>query len=123
MWFGALLLLALGIFIVWDSHRLRSKKPERLSRATMEHGYRPGRLNKAWLYLGLGGMLAVLAFMEWMKPSLPPHTGRWSWFYGFLHEVLGEQRLFIYWAVFAVCCVVYGVFRWRRDRRGRPGLE
>lgn len=123
MWFGALLLLLLAIFIVWDSRRLRREKLDRMPSASLAQGYRPGSLDKAWIYLGLGGVLAILALMEWMQPSVPPYTGRWSWFYGFIYEVLGEQGLFIYWVVLALCCVAYGVSRLQTDRRGRRGLE
>ena len=125
MWLGALLLLVLVlvIFIGWDSRRLRSEKPERLSRANLAQGYRPGSVNKAVIYLGLSGMLAVLAFMEWMQPSLPPYTGRWSWFYGLIYELLGEQGLFIYWVFLAACSAAYGIYRLHIDKKSRPGVE
>ncbi len=72
----------------------------------------------AWqVYLGLGGAVAILAFMEWAQPSKPPFTGRWSWLHQALFDVLGVRGLFVWWALMAVVCVAYGFFLLRREMK------
>lgn len=72
MWLGIFLLFALLIFIVWDSRRLRNAKPEPLAREVLARGFLPNGLVAWHFHLGLGGVLALLAFLEWERPSTPP---------------------------------------------------
>lgn len=119
MWLGMLLLLALAVFIILDSRRLRRERPEALSRETMARGFLPRGL-VAWRFcLGFGGVLALLAFIEWEKPSAPPFTGRWSWLHRALFEALGVRGLFAWWALMAALFLAYGVVLLRRERSAR----
>jgi hypothetical protein len=116
MWLGILLLIALGVYIVWDSRRLRSEKPVPLPREALSGGFMPKGLVKWQVYLGLGGVTAMLAFLEWEQPSKPPFTGRWSWLYQALFEALGTRGLFMWWALIASVCLGYGFLLLRRER-------
>ena len=116
MWFGILLLVALGIFIVWDSRRLRSEKPRPVAREALARGFMPKGLLAWQVYLGLGGVAAILAFMEWEQPSKPPFTGRWSWLHQALFEVFGIRGLFAWWTLMAAVCLAYGFFQLLRER-------
>lgn len=116
MWFGILLLFALAVFIVWDSRRLRSAKPEPMAREALSRGFLPKGLIDWHFYLGFGGVSALLAFLEWERPSRPPFTGRWSWLHQALFETLGTRGLFAWWALLAGVLLVYGIFLSRRGR-------
>jgi hypothetical protein len=88
---GALLLAAVGIFIVWDSRSLRAAKPPPLSRDKMQKGFTPRGLS---LWQGLIAMAFVsgfLGFGETLKPSLPPFTGRLSSLFTWAHALFGER--------------------------------
>lgn len=119
MWLGSMLLLALAVFIVWDSRRLRAEAPERLPRARLKRGFLPRGLVRWHAYLALSGVLAVFSYIEWAQPSLPPYTGRWSWLYRALFDVLGERGLLIWWALWALFFFGYGVLLLRREKGKR----
>ncbi len=122
MWLGMLLLLALAVFIVWDSRRLRDKAPEPLARERLERGFLPRGVVPWHFHFGLSGVLAVLAFIEWQSPSLPPYTGRWSWLHRAAFEVFGERGLFAWWLLLGVLMLVVGLVQRHREKgRGRDG--
>lgn len=121
MWLGIFLLLAFLVFVVWDSRRLRNAKPRPLAREVLNRGFLPKGLVAWHFHLGLGGVLALLAFAEWEQPTAPPFAGRWSWLYQGLFDILGARGLLAWWALLAGLFLAYGVFLFRRERTGAPG--
>ncbi len=122
MWLGMFLLLALAVFIVWDSRRLRDKAPEPLSRERLEQGFLPRGFVPWHFHLGLSGVLVLLALLEWETPSQPPFTGRWSWLHHAVFEIFGERGLFAWWLVLAGLMLVVGVAQLRRAKGKSRGV-
>ncbi len=122
MWFILTSLAALAFFIVWDSRRLSRSRPAPLSRGALKQGFTPRGLIAWHFWLGMGLVVALLAWLEWETPSNPPFSGRWGWLHQGMYEAFGARGIFGMFASMAIGSIAYGLFlRRRKSREGNGG--
>lgn len=112
------LFVAFWVYIRWDGKRMRNAPAAPLSRTTMEAGYTPRGASKWQIFLGVGSMGGLLAFMEWNAPSLPPFSGRWAFAKAAFFDAIGGNGILsayiaITVAFFCAACIAY----WGEKRR------
>lgn len=117
MWLGMLLLAALAIFIVWDSHRLRREPVKPLARERIEGGFAPRGLVAWHFWLGISAVVGLLALTEWDRPSSPPFTGRWAWLHQAAFDLFGSRGTFLLFFAFAVVAFAYGLVLMSREMK------
>lgn len=88
---GMLLLLGLAIFIVWESRRFHSKKPDPLPRERMAKGFSPGRDAADLGILALVAMCVFFGIKLWNSPEHPPFQGRWALFETMVYALFGPR--------------------------------
>jgi hypothetical protein len=99
---GLVVLVALWLFIRHDQARLKSSSPEPISREKMQKGFKPGT-SAAWkAQAGVALMALIGSAQQFLSPSLPPFTGRWSFFLAVLHNAMGTYGLAIFWCASAI---------------------
>jgi hypothetical protein len=99
---GLSVLIALWLYIRYDQKRIKTSTPEPISRETMQRGFTPGA-SIAWKGQAGGALVGVIgSASQFISPSLPPFTGRWSFFHGAVYTAMGKYGLAIFWAAFAV---------------------
>jgi len=104
MLIGSILLAALAVFIIWDSRRLRSSRPDPIARETMARGFTPSG-GIAWKFtVGLALVSASLGASDLLAPKHPPFTGKWSFFFTYAYSVAGEKGPALVW--FGLCIVL-----------------
>ena len=113
-------LLALAIFIVWDSRQMRSTKARPLSREKMVNGFMPRDLVDWHVWIGFGAVCGLLALLELDRPSAPPFSGRWSWLYQIAFDVLGARGSFFLWLALSVVLLICGFSGWLRSKKKAP---
>ena len=107
-------LLAFWVYVRWDGKRLRNAPIAPLSRAEMEAGYIPGRIEKWPVFLAVAFFAALLALLEWQMPSRPPFTGRWSAMKALVFEALGGAGLLAVYVTVAAAFVGAALASYRR---------
>jgi hypothetical protein len=111
------LLLAFWAYVRWDAKRLRDVPAMPVARAKMEKAHASAGVVAWQIYLGLGLLSALLAFMEWQAPSVPPFTGRWSWVKGAMLEAFGPGGPFSCYVALAVGATCAGLtLLWKAKR-------
>src|SRR5258708_15383632 len=109
---GMLLLLALGIFIVWES----SSKGRPLSLDEKQKGFTPGKKATHLGLLILAATAVLESVMEFNHPSLPPFTGRYAALRAALYDAAGPKGEPVLYLGLAALCVFVVIV----DRRRRP---
>jgi hypothetical protein len=116
---GALLLAAVGIFIVWDSRRMRAAKPAPLSRDKMQKGFMPSGLVPWQVLIVLALLSGVFGICEALQPSHPPFTGRHSFVFAWAYELAGERGPAGFCLVTALIFAIAAYAAWRgRNAKG-----
>ena len=106
-------LLAFWAYIRWDTRRLNDAPVTPVSRPQMERGFKPSGILKWQVYLGLGCIAGLLAFLEWQAPSRPPFTGRWSIVNSLAFEVLGSNGMLVVYIAIVVALLLAAVVSFR----------
>jgi len=88
-----LLLLALALFIIWESRRFHSKKPDPLPRERMAKGFTPGRHAADLGILALVAMCVFVGIELWNSPEHPPFQGRWAFFEALVYALFGPRGM------------------------------
>jgi hypothetical protein len=110
---GALLLAAVGVFIVWDSRRLRAAKPPPLSRDKMQKGFEPSGLVPWQALMVIALLSGSLGVQEAFKPSHPPFTGRHSFLFAWAYEFAGERGPATFCFAIAIVFAIAAYAAWR----------
>lgn len=103
-----LLLLPMGgllVFILWDRHRLQSRRVDPLPRQRMAKGFTPSGLVMWQARFVFGLVCVAMTAVEWQRPSRPPFSGRWAWFNRAVYDNLGPSGLMWVWLLAAACLV------------------
>lgn len=80
-----------------------------------EHWRRPpSRKEVASCWLGLGSVCLLLGVVQWLEPSHPPFTGRWSWFTGMAYQAIGLHGPAIVTSVLGLLVLIVGLASWPR---------
>lgn len=116
MLIGFLLLVALAVFIMWDSRRMHSRPAEPIARDKMLQGFSPTGLIQWQLWLGFGGISLLSAYGEWAAPSKPPFTGRWGWMKEAAYQSLGSTGILYLYLAFACMAFAYSFSLWNSDK-------
>jgi hypothetical protein len=87
------LLIALWMFIRWDQARLKRDSDQPITRQQMSHGFRPGSNIKLYGTLGASLMSVVWAGIEFIQPSIPPYSGKYSSIRQALYDSFGVLGL------------------------------
>lgn len=112
MLIGSILLAALAVFIIWDSRRLRSSKPDPMSRESMARGFTPGG-GAAWKFsVGLALASASLGVSDWLEPKHPPFTGKWSFLFTYAYSVTGEKGPALVYFGFSIVLLIGALALW-----------
>lgn len=109
-------LFAFWAYIRWDARRLRDAPVTPIARPQMERGFKPAGIVKWQVYLGLGCIAGLLAFLEWQAPSQPPFSGRWSAVKSLVFEVLGRNGLVGVYIAIAVALLLAALSSFRGSR-------
>ena len=108
-------MIGLLMYIRWDGRRPAesgSKKSPGLALA-VPSAVSQGK-TAVRVCLGFALVVASLALAEWMKPSAPPYTGRYSFIKQALFSLLGERGIAGGWAILALVLVLLAIAAWRR---------
>jgi hypothetical protein len=112
MLIGSILLAALAVFIIWDSRRLRSSKPDPITRESMARGFTPSG-GVAWKFLvGLAVVSALLGVSDWLAPNHPPFTGKWSFLFTYAYSVAGDKGPAIVSFGFSIVLLIWALALW-----------
>jgi hypothetical protein len=109
------LMLALLAFIVWE--RRRPVAPP--SRQEMARGLSPLVVVKWRLFAGFSLAFALMATVEWLSPSQPPFSGRWSFLKVAAYTQLGIHGIALVWAGGSVVLLVLAFSAWHSSQRMR----
>ena len=74
---------------------------------------------KATAWLGLGCCFVVLGVLEWIDPSKPPFTGRWSWLTSAAYNAFGVHGQAVLYGAVGAFFVVAGCVQWAHHRKPR----
>lgn len=117
-----MLLVALAVFIMWDSRRMHSRPVEPISRDKMSQGFLPSGPIQWQIWLGLAGISLLLAYVEWLAPSKPPFTGHWGWLKDAAYQSLGASgTLYLYLAL--ACLIFANSFRLWSSEKSRNAKQ
>jgi hypothetical protein len=114
---GILLLLALCIWILMDTHRIRNTSIE-VQPTLPGSPFTVAEVNRArYFALGLACMFCALAAYEWVNPSAPPFTERRSWLFGMLYYGMGPRAIAVFWALLGAGLGLFAFFKKTGARR------
>ena len=111
------LMLGLLVFIIWD--RRRPVAP--LSREAMKEGWPRSPVSSWPVFAGFSVLSAALGFSDWLSPSHPPFTGRWSSAHAALYDSFGPKGAAYFFAALAIGLAVVAVALWRWAASSRRG--
>lgn len=111
------LMIALLLFISWDKRRT-------------EKSISQGKISKSFIlgstatwpgFLGLALAGFLLAFNEFLNPSVPPFTGKGSTMKTLAYEALGEQGIALLWLLMGAAFVVAACVSYRSISHRKSG--
>lgn len=116
---SVLLVLLVGfvIFVRWDRRRIERSEPDPRSRSKFGRGFNPSQVVKWQGYAGVAGISAIFAAMQWLKPSAPPFTGRWSSLNTAIYAALGIYGLAIVATVMLLAFALVAWLAWNSVRQ------
>lgn len=111
---GMFLLLVLAIFVVWESRRFHSRRPDPLARDKMNRGVTPGAGVGTIGMVAIAAMFFIMGLEEWAHPKHPPFHGRGAFFWATLYAALGPRGAPVIEWILGGGFAAAAVANWRR---------
>lgn len=115
---GIVLLGGLLIWMLIDMRQIRNKRFISVDKAA---GWSKNKLDVKRarnLIFGLSAIGYVIAAIEWIKPRMPPFTGRLSYVKTILYESFGPNAIPVFWALLASGFLLLALSsKWAREER------
>ena len=112
-------LLALWLFIRRDQASSQNFSVDPLPREQMRKGFIPGA-SVVWMGHAGAALLALIgSAQQFISPSLPPFTGRWSYVNATLYAALGKYGLAILWAVCVLAFAAVAFHKYKGSKRSQ----
>jgi hypothetical protein len=106
------LLAVLLCFVVWDRRKLSNAKVEPLSRASLRNGWSPTQQAKWVAPAAISVVTFALGLLEWLQPSKPPFTGKWSDVKHLAVMHMGSAGLAFLWWLLTIALLVFALLAW-----------
>ena len=112
-----LFLVGFFLFVRWDQHRIERSEADPRTRSKFARGFNPSQVVKWHGYAGVAGICAIFAAMQWLKPSAPPFTGRWSSLNTAIFAAFGTYGLAIVATVMLLAFALAAWLAWKPVRQ------
>ncbi len=105
-------LLGLLIFMIWDRRRIEKS----VVKVDVSRGWRPSEAARWQGLAGVAVLAVIYAVVQFVRPSQPPFSGRWSWLNSAAHAVLGHYGVAWLAALVALGFAIAARAEWQRRR-------
>lgn len=75
--------------------------------------WKPSAKEKAFLWLGFGGVCYLLAFSAYSSPSQSSRTGRWGWLHEIFFNAFGPNGDIVLYSAAGTACVLFGLLSYK----------
>lgn len=72
---------------------------------------------RGWVEVGLGMCAGLLAWLEYLQPSVGPFTGRWGWLKEFMYAHLGSHGVAVGFGLIGLMLTLWGTYEVVTSRR------
>ena len=76
-------------------------------------------LETARVCWGMGSFFLVMAVIEWLYPSIPSTSSKWSWLFSMAHELVGLPGEAVVDGLIGVILIICGCGSWLESRPPR----